>query len=515
VDIYGNRIDSCSNNAGTVKGIQVAEGDTVRVFNNILRNITASGASSTVKAIAIGTGGLSISVYNNSISDLETPASGANPAITGIELLGGAFLNVWHNTLRLHPATGTGPNFGVAGIFFNGTPIGVDISNNIVSVDAAPTGKGYVAALRRDAGVAGIVPANLTTINGNIWYVNTTAPHAYLYAEGADTTALTNTFGLDADFNTPCSEWKKFMSPEENNSFTEDNLAPTGSLDLYAPAGTSYARERAAALPQVPSDRDGVARPALADAGALQFTGTAIPAPVATGFAKIIPPAHNGFCTGDSLTLRAKVFAGMSYQWQKGSVDIPGATDTLLHVSQVGTYTVVANSGQCADTSVELVIVEYPLPTPAVSVNGSELSTGRGYTFWQWYVDGAAIPQANGPTHTATQSGSYTVAVTDTNGCTGMSAAQQVEVTNGIGSVTGKTTVRVYPNPASGKLYIAAPYAGKVSLSLSSIAGQEVLRQQHAAEMDISKLAPGMYILKITDAAGNLLQVEKIRKEDR
>jgi|GEM_PF-2979439 len=515
VDIYGNRIDSCSDNGANVKGIQIAAGDTVRVFNNILRNITTSGASSSVKAIAIGTGGLSVSVYNNIISDLETPASGANPAITGIELLGGAFLNVWHNTLRLHPAASTGTSFGVAGIFFNGTPIGVDISNNIVSVDAVPTGKGYAAALCRDAGGAGTVPANLTTMNGNVWYVNTTPRHAYLYAEGADTTALTNAFVPDADFNTPCSDWKKFMSPQESNSFTEDNLAATGALDLYAPAGASYAKERAAALPEVPADRDGVARPALADAGALQFTGTAIPAPVATGFAEIVPPVHNGYCTGDSLTLMAKVYPGMSYQWQKDGADIPAANDTLLHVSQTGSYTVVANSGQCADTSLSLAIAEYPLPTPAITVNGNELSTGAGYTSWQWYLDGNAVPQATGATHTATQSGSYTVAVTDSNGCTGMSAAQQVEVSNRVGSIAGNTAVRVYPNPASGKLYIAAPYAGRVSLSLSSIAGQEVRRQQHAMEMDISTLAPGMYILKITDDAGNLLQVEKIRKEHR
>ena len=73
-------------------------------------------------------------------------------------------------------------------------------------------------------------------------------------------------------------------------------------------------------------------------------------------------------------------------------------------------------------------------PTPTVYGGGAAclppgtaLST-ETYAVYQWRKDGADIPGAVHPTHTATQSGGYSVRVTDEQGCRGESAAVAVTV---------------------------------------------------------------------------------------
>lgn len=57
------------------------------------------------------------------------------------------------------------------------------------------------------------------------------------------------------------------------------------------------------------------------------------------------------FCVGGSVALTIPYTPGYSYQWQRNSVDIPGATDTLFTSSLAGTYNVIIISGGCTTTS--------------------------------------------------------------------------------------------------------------------------------------------------------------------
>jgi hypothetical protein len=65
----------------------------------------------------------------------------------------------------------------------------------------------------------------------------------------------------------------------------------------------------------------------------------------------------------------------------------------------------------------------------------------------------------------------------------------------------------VYPNPASGTLFISSPQADLLSdarISLFDLAGREVLHLQgYRSGIDVSGLRPGMYLLTLTDRNGH------------
>lgn len=136
------------------------------------------------------------------------------------------------------------------------------------------------------------------------------------------------------------------------------------------------------------------------------------------------------FCTGGNVLLTANTFAGISYQWQKNSVDIAGATSQSYTATLTGTYRVKETANGC---------FKY---TPAVSVNSSATSVSAtitangptsfcpggsvlltvtnaipGYSY-QWKNNGSNIAGATSTSYNATVSGSYTCQVTASCGTT-------------------------------------------------------------------------------------------------
>ena len=80
-------------------------------------------------------------------------------------------------------------------------------------------------------------------------------------------------------------------------------------------------------------------------------------------------------------------------------------------------------------------------------------------------------------------------------------------------SVENSSAIKVYPNPAREQLRIEGMEAN-CSITLYSASGQLVLQQRvvdkAVSELNISKLARGMYLLRITDSKGELLKQESI-----
>ncbi len=57
--------------------------------------------------------------------------------------------------------------------------------------------------------------------------------------------------------------------------------------------------------------------------------------------ATITPAGPTTFCSGGSVVLNANTGTGITYQWQKNAVNIPGATASNVTASQSGNYTVI------------------------------------------------------------------------------------------------------------------------------------------------------------------------------
>ncbi len=126
------------------------------------------------------------------------------------------------------------------------------------------------------------------------------------------------------------------------------------------------------------------------------------------------------FCQGASTVLSAGAFA--SYQWSNGS---SGSSTT---VSAAGTYTVTVTDGNGCTGNTSQTITIFSLPTPAITgitaicqgANANLNTTPAGMSYlWSTGATSISIQPAT--------AGTYTVTVTDLNGCTG-SISQVVSV---------------------------------------------------------------------------------------
>lgn len=147
------------------------------------------------------------------------------------------------------------------------------------------------------------------------------------------------------------------------------------------------------------------------------------------------------FCLGGNVLLNANTGAGLTYQWNLNSTPISGATASSYTASDSGNYTVVVTSGTCSATSVATIVSVNPLPSVSISgttsfCSGSSttLNAGGGFSSYSW-SNGATTPGIN-----VTTAGTFTVTVTNANGCTGSASATTTVNANPTPSISGNTT---------------------------------------------------------------------------
>lgn len=130
------------------------------------------------------------------------------------------------------------------------------------------------------------------------------------------------------------------------------------------------------------------------------------------------------FCENDPLPLLDAGVQATTFQWLLNGNVIPGATGQTYQPTQGGTYTVNATSvSGCTGTdqitiNINLAPVVSIGPDTAVCVSENyTLNAGNAGSTYQWYLNGNIIPGATGQTYTPTQSGIYSVVVTNANNC--------------------------------------------------------------------------------------------------
>lgn len=197
-----------------------------------------------------------------------------------------------------------------------------------------------------------------------------------------------------------------------------------------------------------------------------------VPTPVITTH-----PVSQVVCPDTSQSVTFTVVAtgsGLSYQWQKDGVNIPGATGTSYTISNVttadaGTYTVVVSnsSGSVTSSFAFLNALTVTSPSPVtVCQNQTATLTAVGYGMnvsYQWYSNtvnsntgGTLISGATSSTYTASTSVSgtryyYAVVTADNLSCTAV-ATSAASVTVNPSSVAGTVSanqVVCYNSPAT------------------------------------------------------------------
>jgi hypothetical protein len=175
-----------------------------------------------------------------------------------------------------------------------------------------------------------------------------------------------------------------------------------------------------------------------------------------------------------------------------------------------GTYTVVMANQMGCDSTVTLDLT-IELPQAVISVDGLVLGTTQPFTSYQWYLNNTLIPGATQSTYTVEENGEYSVVVTDASGCADTAFYEVTSIVGIAPLELLQSLTKVYPNPATRMLYVSSP--ASVRLTLSSIQGATVLDSKGSKNLDLSDIADGIYLLRIVDAEGRLIKVEKIVKQ--
>ncbi|MEP7168167.1 MAG: T9SS type A sorting domain-containing protein, partial [Bacteroidota bacterium] len=134
------------------------------------------------------------------------------------------------------------------------------------------------------------------------------------------------------------------------------------------------------------------------------------------------------FCAGDSVVLSSST--ANSYQWSPG-----GETTQSITVLASGSYTVnVTDASGCSNTSAATSVTAHPLPAANISASGplmffqgdSVILTASPGSTYLWLPDNQTTQSI-----TVTASGSYSVLITDANGCFAISPSVSVVVSVG------------------------------------------------------------------------------------
>ncbi|MBI5646493.1 MAG: VWA domain-containing protein [Ignavibacteriae bacterium] len=227
------------------------------------------------------------------------------------------------------------------------------------------------------------------------------------------------------------------------------------------------------------------------DSVLVRITAAATPAITTSG--------ATSFCEGDSVSLDAGS-GYAAYAWSDGST----TRSIVVHRGGVYTVAVVDSSGCSAHSDTVVVTVFTRPPAPMITRNGNMLATQPGYTHYRWMHDGVTIQGATRDTLTVFVSGTYSVEIVDSNGCSAVSTQYPVIVTNVETAASTRPVVHVYPEPNRGSFVVQIQAASRLErIYIYDILGRIVYETEWllpvtAAHIDLHDLPDGHYLLRVS-----------------
>ncbi|SFC84032.1 Por secretion system C-terminal sorting domain-containing protein [Flexibacter flexilis DSM 6793] len=206
-----------------------------------------------------------------------------------------------------------------------------------------------------------------------------------------------------------------------------------------------------------------------------------------------------------------KIYHYSSYQCSQtyGEVAISGC-GYAVYQNSAGYYAQYNQSGSYpltmpnltasgCDSLVMVNATVYPYPaTPEVTVTGNTLSTpnlGAGYSYI-WYLNNLTNDVGSGPTYQATQSGNYTVAISNGH-CEAIGDWKNVTLT-GIGKTTDNNLLQLAPNPASSSVSLTTNQPS--TIKITDFAGKVVYNAATAetnTTISTANFANGIYMVQV------------------
>lgn len=226
------------------------------------------------------------------------------------------------------------------------------------------------------------------------------------------------------------------------------------------------------------------------------------PDPISISIASIqhpCPSATNG--SANIQVSGGNSCSAYTFQWSTGA-----NSQNLNNVPPDSFEVTVTDIAGCTQT-LPVVISPLPTPNPSFIQSGNTFTSNQTWNTYQWLRNGVAIPGATGMSYTYTALGTYSLRVTDNNGCIGTSQESIITAIDpqselGFG-------LSVYPNPANRSLFLRTsfPINDAMTISMLDVLGlkhvhAEVLELQDEMALDIQGLPSGSYFVVVNTALG-------------
>jgi hypothetical protein len=217
----------------------------------------------------------------------------------------------------------------------------------------------------------------------------------------------------------------------------------------------------------------------------------------------------DSICAGDSTaaidvtTTGGNDCLGYTYLWSNG------ATTEDLSNLPTGSYAVtVTDAAGCTD-ALSFTVSAFAAMTPTITSSGDTLTSVQPWATYQWLFNGGPISGATASSHIALQTGSYSLAVTDTNGCSAVTDTINITLV-GIADALGDwAELTLFPNPARDefRLRTALPIAETVTVTIHDMFGQRLVGQvlpelTHEVAFDVRAFAAGTYFVEVRSESG-------------
>ncbi|MFC2100720.1 T9SS type A sorting domain-containing protein [Bacteroidota bacterium] len=216
------------------------------------------------------------------------------------------------------------------------------------------------------------------------------------------------------------------------------------------------------------------------------------------------------FCEGDSVILQANTGAGLTYQWEKDGI-LQSGTDSAFVAYQMGAYAViVSNTAGCDSTSVAVNVTVHPLPVvnlgndTTIGVTQTiTLDAGAGFISYLWSNSATIQTIIIDSTGIGAGTGTFSVTVTDANGCKGTDDIQITFVSNpGIDENQISNFCNIFPNPANDKINIFFSNSQlPANLEIFNSLSMKVFEMKcmNNVEINISAWPRGIYFLMVSN----------------
>jgi PKD repeat protein len=219
------------------------------------------------------------------------------------------------------------------------------------------------------------------------------------------------------------------------------------------------------------------------------------------------PPVANAgtdatICWSDTTQLSAS--GGGTYLWTPATgLSSTTIANPLAYPAVTTNYTVTVSNGGCTATDAVTVTVNpIPFPYPVITQNGNQLSTTT-FPFYQWYLNGNPINGATQQNYTITQSGTYTVCVTNNFGCSSCSSPINAILTGFTEEIVG-LSLNLYPNPNNGIFDLIMNFIStdNYQIEITNTIGQVVYKEElknytgnYIKRFDLTQEGKGTYML--------------------